>query len=119
MIQSPSLVAYRAQRKAGMDTVPGAVGVPIKQHKSVPRWFRMAFRVAVLVGLVSLPALALKEASFGGLHKYKAYSVLFVIMGSLALPLWEPHLGNIVLAFTLLTPSKYDDAPSHQCSIGR
>eukprot|EP00878_Enallax_costatus_P032596 GHUV01035836.1.p1 GENE.GHUV01035836.1~~GHUV01035836.1.p1 ORF type:complete len:191 (+),score=17.65 GHUV01035836.1:627-1199(+) len=87
-----------------MDIVPPEGDTAIRQHKSVPRWLRMALRVAILVGLVSLPALATKDPSFAVFHKHQASGILFVVMGTIALPMWEPNLGNIVLIFTLLTP---------------
>jgi hypothetical protein len=42
-------------------------------HKTVPRWLRMSLRIALLVGVVALPALALKDPSFESLTKYRSY----------------------------------------------
>lgn len=41
------------------------------QHKSVPRWLRMSIRTAILVGLISVPTLAVKDPCFEQLTKYK------------------------------------------------
>jgi hypothetical protein len=42
-------------------------------HKRVPRWLRMSLRIALLVGVVSLPALAVKDPTFEALTKYRSY----------------------------------------------
>lgn len=75
-------------------------------HKAVPRWLRMSVRIALLVGVVAVPALAVKEPSFVNLFKYRNYSIAFMVLGTLVLPIWEPNLGMVVVIFTLLIPSE-------------
>lgn len=67
---------------------PGEPGDPKKQpvtqqHKRVPRWLRMALRIGILCCLVALPALAVKEPSFERLFKYKNYSIIFLVLGTM------------------------------------
>jgi hypothetical protein len=42
-------------------------------HKTVPRWLRMSLRTALLVGVVAMPALAVKDPAFTSLTKYKSF----------------------------------------------
>lgn len=41
--------------------------------RPVPRWLRMSLRIALLVGVVALPALALKDPTFEALIKYRSF----------------------------------------------
>jgi len=85
---------------------------PVQQvHKSVPRWLRMSLRIALLMGLVSLPPLAIKELpTTSGL---KDSANLFVVLGCVALGVWEPMLGNVVIIFTILVPGTCKQMAPH------
>ncbi|KAF8072621.1 hypothetical protein HT031_000281 [Scenedesmus sp. PABB004] len=101
-LAAPGAAAVKQQHQQA----PGA-GPPreaVRQHKRVPRWLRMSLRTSVMIGLVALPALAVKEPSFERLFRFKGYSIVFMVLGTLVLPMWEPNLGKVVLAFTLLMP---------------
>eukprot|EP00775_Hariotina_reticulata_P006899 gene6899-7115_t len=62
----------------------------------------MSLRIALLMGLVSLPPLAIKELP--STSRLRDSANLFVVLGCVALGVWEPMLGNIVVIFTVLVP---------------
>jgi len=67
-----------------------------------PRWLWVSLRMALLMGLVSLPPLAIKELP--ATHRLRDSANVFMVLGCFTLGVWEPMLGNIVIIFTVLVP---------------
>jgi len=63
---------------------------------------------AVLVMLLSLPALALRDPKLKGteLGSKPKFTILFMLLGVVAIPMWVPEVGTLVLTFTVAIPSE-------------
>jgi hypothetical protein len=60
-----------------------------------------------MVLLLSLPALALRDPRFEVSKGASAkYSMLFMLLGIVALPMWVPQVGQLVLTFTVALPGE-------------
>lgn len=70
-----------------------------QRHDTFPRWFRMSAKLSVMVLLLSLPVLALRAT--GGDSKF---ALLFMLLGAVALPMWIPYVGQLVMLFTMAVP---------------
>jgi hypothetical protein len=58
--------------------------------------------------LLSLPALALRDPKLKGgeLGANPKYTMIFMLLGVVAIPMWVPHVGMTVVTFTLVLPSE-------------
>ena len=58
--------------------------------------------------MLALPALALRDPKLRGylLGGNPKFSVLFMLLGTIAIPLWVPYVGVLVVTFTVAIPSE-------------
>lgn len=61
---------------------------------------------ALLTLLTALPALALRDPQLRGhlLGGNPKFGILFMLLGMLAIPMWMPYVGTLVVTFTLVIP---------------
>jgi hypothetical protein len=63
---------------------------------------------AFLTLLLALPSLALRDPKLHGgeLGAKPKFDMIFMLLGVIAIPMWVPHVGTLVLTFTLVIPSE-------------
>ncbi|KAI8471909.1 MAG: hypothetical protein J3K34DRAFT_415617 [Monoraphidium minutum] len=105
--QPPSL----SQPVAAGGAAAAVADAPVRRsrrHDTFPSWFRMSAKMAALVMIITLPALAMRDPSLAISERASPkFSILFMLLGLLTLPLWVPHVGNLVITFTVLIPVCY------------
>ncbi|GBF99382.1 hypothetical protein Rsub_12186 [Raphidocelis subcapitata] len=76
------------------------------RHDTLPRWLRMSIKLAVLTLLLALPSLALRDPKLRGteLGANPKFGMIFMLLGVIAIPMWVPHVGTLVLTFTAVIP---------------
>jgi hypothetical protein len=65
-------------------------------------------RQSFLTLLLALPALALRDPKLRGgeLGGKEKFTIVFLLLGVVAIPMWVPHLGMIMVSFTAVLPSE-------------